>query len=208
MISERIQDKGILAKILETYLKILITKECKTIGKLKINIIASSIQIIKGITQEITIIAKDINYKDLFFDEVELEAKDVKIRFKINSKELNFKNNFTLKFKISLSEDSLQKVLYSNNWVGDIISKEIFNQSKLEDIRIENDQILIKASKDKESINEWEKVCIKVENDKLYLENKSYNKSIRIPIEDKVLFKDVNIKNNLINIFAKSSISF
>ena len=210
MLSKRIQDKGILAKILETCLKILITKECKKIGKIKINIIASSIQIIKGIIQKIYIIAKDINYKDLFFDEVELEAKDVRIIFKISNKELKFKNNFIIKFKILLSEDSLQKVLSSNNWhwVGDIISKEILNQSKLDDIRIENDQILIKTLKDKESQNEMEKVDIKIEKGKLYLENKAYNKSIRIPIEEKVFFKGVNIKNNLISIFAKSSIDF
>ena len=210
MISKRIQDKGLLAKILETCLKILIKKECKKIGKIKINIIANSIQIIKGLIQKVYIIAKDVNYKDLFFDGVELEAKDVKIILKINNKELNFKNDFIIKFKISLSEDSLQKVLSSSNWdwVGDLISKEILNQSKLEDIRIENDQILIKTSKEKEIFNEMEKVDIKVENGKLYLENKAYNKSIKIPIENKVFFKDVNIKNNLISIFAKSSIDF
>jgi len=51
-------------------------------------------------------------------------------------------------------------------------------------------------------------VNIKVNNGNLYLENQSYNKSIKIPIEEKVFINNVNIQNNLINIFAKSSISF
>tara|TARA_B100001029_G_C14963469_1_gene395898 strand:- start:73 stop:705 length:633 start_codon:yes stop_codon:yes gene_type:complete len=208
--SKRIQEKGILAKLLEKGIQLLIKKECKKIGKININIIASSIQIIKGIIQKIYIIAKDINYKDLLFDQIELEANDIEIIYKINNKELKFKNNFTIKFKITLSENSLKKILLSNNWnwIGDMISKEILNHAKLEDIEIKNGQILITTSKDIQTKNEVENVYIKAENGKIFLENKTYNKSIKIPIEDKVCIKNINIRNNLINIFANSSISF
>mgnify|MGYP001367125690 CR=1 FL=1 len=208
--SKRIQEKGILAKLLEKGIQLLIKKECKKIGKININIIASSIQIIKGIIQKIHIIAKDINYKDLLFDQIELEANDIEIIYKINNKELKFKNNFTIKFKITLSENSLKKILLSNNWnwIGDMISKEILNHAKLEDIEIKNGQILITTSKDIQTKNEVENVYIKAENGKIFLENKTYNKSIKIPIEDKVCIKNINIRNNLINIFANSSISF
>ena len=208
--SKRIQEKGILAKLLEKGIQLLIKKECKKIGKININIIASSIQIIKGIIQKIYIIAKDINYKDLLFDQIELEANDIELIYKIYNKELKFKNNFIIKFKITLSENSLKTILLSNNWdwIGDMISKEILNHAKLEDIEIKNDQILITTSKDIQTKNEVENVYIKAENGKIFLENKTYNKSIKIPIEDKVFIKNVNIRNNLINIFANSSISF
>ena len=208
--SKRIQEKGILAKLLEKGIQLLIKKECKKIGKININIIASSIQIIKGIIQKIYIIAKDINYKDLLFDQIELEANGIKLIYKINNKELKFKNNFKIKFKITLSENSLKTILLSNNWdwIGDMISKEILNHAKLEDIEIKNDQILITTSKDIQTKNEVENVYIKAENGKIFLENKTYNKSIKIPIEDKVYIKNINIRNNLINIFANSSISF
>ena len=208
--SKRIQEKGILAKLLEKGIQLLIKKECKKIGKINIDIIASSIQIIKGIIQKIDIIAKDINYKDLLFDQIELEANDIGLIYKINNKELKFKNNFTIKFKITLSENSLKTILFSNNWnwIGDMISKEILNHAKLEDIEIKNGQILITTSKDIQTKNEVENVYIKAENGKIFLENKTYNKSIKIPIEDKVCIKNINIRNNLINIFANSSISF
>ena len=210
MVSKQSQEKGILAKLLEKGLKILVKKQCKQIGNIQIDIIANSIQIIKGIIPKIDIIAKDINYKDLLFDEIELEANDVKVKFEINNKELNFKNNFIIKFKISLSGNSLKTILLSNNWnwIGDMISKEMLNQAKVKEIKIENGQISIKASKQNSSISEVGKLDIRVKNGRLYLENKAYNKSIRIPIEDKICIKDANIKNNLINIFAKSSISF
>ena len=177
MIPKQIQEKGILAKLLEQGIKILLKKECKKIGKIEIDVIASSIQIIRGIIRNISIIAKDINYQYLLFDEVELEAHDVHIIFNINNKKLSFKNNFIIKLKISLSENSLKTVLLSNkwNWIGDMISKKLLNQSKLEDIQIENDQISIKTSKDQKNFNEGENVDIKVERGRLYLENKFYN---------------------------------
>ena len=210
MIFKRIQEKGILAKLLEKGIKILAKRECKKIGKIEIDIIASSIQLIKGIIQKIHIMAKEINYKDLLFDEIELEATEVKIIFKINNTALSFEKNFIIKLKISLSENSLKKVLLSNkwNWVGDMISKEILDQGKLKDIEIKNGKIIIKTLKDKRNIDQVENLDIKAENCKLYLENKANNKSIRIPIEDKVCIEEVNIKNNLINIFANSPINF
>ena len=107
MKNNQVQGKGILAKLLETGVKILLKKECKNIGRLEIDIIASSKQIIKGMIQNIQIIAEEINYKDLILDEVELEAKDVKITFKSNDRELKLRDNFIIKFKITLSDNSI-----------------------------------------------------------------------------------------------------
>ena len=100
MISKRIKEKGILVKLLEKVIRILLKKECKNISNIKIDLFASSIQIIKGEIKKINIIAEDINYKDLLFDEIELEANDVKVIFEIKNKKLNFNNNFIIKFKI------------------------------------------------------------------------------------------------------------
>ena len=210
MISKQIKDKGILAKLLEKGIKLILKKECKYIGKIKIDIIASSLQIIKGIIEKIYIIAEEINYKDLLFDKIELEGNDIKIKFKINNKELNLKNNPIIKFKITLSEKSLKAILLSNNWnwIGDKISKGILNEDTLEDIKIKNDKFIIITSKCNKTIHSKDRVNIKVNNGNLYLENQSYNKSIKIPIEEKVFINNVNIQNDLITILAKSSINF
>ncbi len=209
MIAKQIEEKGILAKLLEKGIEIFLKKECKKIGKIKIDIAASSTQIIKGIIKKIHILAEDINYKDLLFDKIELEANDINIIFNLHNKELNFKNNFSIQFKISLSENSLKTILLSNNWnwIGAIISKEIFNQDKLEDISIKNDQIIITTSKEQTNDNKGGKVSIMIKKGKLYLESKENSKFLKIPIEDKVFIEKININNNLINIYAKSSVS-
>ena len=154
--------------------------------------------------------AKNINYKDLLFDEVKLEANDVQIILKLNNKELSFGNNFTTKLKISLSAKSLKTLLSSKNWnwIGDMIINEILNQNKLKDIQIKSGQIVIKTSQDNNIIYQEEKIEIKAENGKLYLKNIANNKSIQIPIEEKLCITNANIKNNLINITANSYISF
>ena len=210
MIVKQIKQKGILTKILEQGIKILIIKECKKIRNLKIDIISTSTQIIKGEIKKINISAEDINYKDLFFDELQLEADNLKINFKLINKELYFKDNPIIKFKILLSQSSLRTLLLSDkwNWIGDKISNEILNLEKLIDIKIKDGQLLMKASKNNLSVNQLKRIDIKTERGKIYLENKDYNKIIQIPIEDKIYIKNVNIENSLINICASSFISF
>ena len=198
--------KSILAKLLEQGLRILLIKECKKIGHLKINLIATSIQIIKGEIQKINIIAKDINYKYLLFDEVELEASQIKVNFNLTNKELKFRNNPIINFKISFSESSLKEILLSNNWNGikNLISNLLPKNERLKDLKIRNNKLLLEAFES----NILEQVNIKTENGKVYLVNKDNNKIIQIPIEDKIYIKNINFKNNIINIFANSSISF
>ena len=209
MIVKRIQGKGILAKLSEQCVRILILKECKKINNLKINIISSSAKIIKGEIQKINIFAENINYKDLLFDKLEVEADNIKIIFKLTNKELYFKKNPIIKFKISLSQKSLKGILFSDSWywISEVISNEVLNQEKLEDIEIINDELLIKASEKNITKNKEEKINIKTEKGKIYLRKKGNKKSIQIPIEDKIFIENIYIENNLINIIANSPIS-
>ncbi len=210
MIARQIKEKGILAKLLEKAIRVLLENECKKIGNLKIDIIASSIQIIRGIIQKLHIIAEEINYKDLVFDEIELEASEIKIILKIKRSEFKLKNNSIIKFKISLSENSLETILLSSkwNWIGDKIAEEILNHAKIDSLKIKKDQILIKVFKNNKINTTIESVDIKSVNGKIYLENKKHNKSTNIQTEDKVYIDNINIQNNLIIILGKSSVSF
>ena len=204
------QKKNIITKLLEKGIKILLKKECKKISKIEIDIFASSLQIIRGTIEKIFINAEDINYKDLLFDAIKLEANDVKIKFKINNKELNIINNLILKFQISLSETSLKIILSSKNWnwIRDEICKGILNNDFIKDIKLKDNHFFIESSSKNNNLVRFTKVDIKAVNGKVYLENKEYNKSIEIPIEDKIFIQDVKIINNLINIFAESSVIF
>ncbi len=209
MISNLIKERGLLARLLEQGIRILLLKECKKVNNLKIDIISSSTHIIKGEIQKITISAEDINYKYLLFDKFELEADHLKVNFSFTNRELHFRTNPIIKFKISLSENSLRTVLLSTswNWIGDIISKEIFNEEKLKDIKIINEELSIITFKKNIDINQWKQVNIKTKKGKIYLENKLYNKIVQIPIEDKIYVENVYIENNLMNIFAYSTIN-
>ena len=109
-----------------------------------------------------------------------------------------------------LTQSSLRTILLSKNWhwIGDKISKEILNQEKLIDIKVRNGQLLIKTSKDDINIIKEQHINVTAEKGKVYLNNKAYNKIIEIPVEDKIYIKKIYIENQLINIFASSSISF
>ncbi len=206
---KQIKDKGLLSNFLEKGIKILLKKECKKINNLEIDIVASSLQIIRGKIKKIYISAEDIDYKGLVFDQIKLEANEIEINFKLNKKQLNFQDNIIINFRISLSEKSLKNILFSNrwNWIRDIITKEILNQSKLEDIKINTGKLLMKTRNKDASNNEIEKIYVKTEKGKINLSNKAYNKSIEIPIEDKIYIKNIYFENNFIIIQANSSIN-
>ena len=210
MAAKLIQEKGILVKLLESGIRILVLKECKKISNLKIDIVSSSFKIIKGEINKINIIAQDINYKELIFDEFELVANQLKIKLNLSNKELYFENNPIINFKISLTQNSLRTILLSKswNWIGNMISKEILNQEKHEDIIIRDGQLSMKVSKKNINIKKEEPINIKTEKGRVYLGNKTYTKIIQIPIENKIYVENIHIENNLINIFANSSISF
>ena len=210
MAAKLIQDKGILVKLLENGIRILVLKECKKISNLKIDIVSSSFKIIKGEINKINIIAQDINYKELLFDEFELVANQLKIKLNLSNKELYFENNPIINFKISLTQNSLRTILLSKswNWIGNMITKEILNQEKYEDIIIRDGQLSMKVSNKNINIKKEEAINIKTEKGRVYLGNKTYTKIIQIPLEDKIYVENIHIENNLINIFANSSISF
>ncbi|WP_269613379.1 hypothetical protein [Prochlorococcus marinus] len=210
MAAKLIQEKGILVKLLENGIRILVIKECKKISNLKIDVVSSSFQIIKGEINKINIIAQDINYKELLFDEFELVANQLKIKLNLSNKELYFENNPIINFKISLTQNSLRTILLSKswNWIGNMISKKILNQEKYEDIIIRDGQLSMKVSNKNINIKKEEAINIKTEKGKVYLGNKTYTKIIQIPLEDKIYVEKIHIENNLINIFANASISF
>ncbi len=210
VIAKRIQGKGILIKLLEQGVRFLLIKECKKISNLKIDIISNYTQIIKGEIQQIDLFAEDINYKDLLFDKIELGSNQLKINFNLTTKELYFKNDPIINFKISLSQNSLKTILFSNKWnyIRHIISKRILNQSKLEDIKIKNNQFFIKSSQEKNTLNDIKLFEIEANKGKIYLKNRANKEIIQIPVEEKIYFEHVNIKEDLINIYANSSVSF
>ena len=206
-----IKNKGILAKLLEQCIKILLLNECNKISNIKINIISSTTSIIKGEIEKINIYGEGIDYKDLFFHEIKLEAAHLRINFQIKKRELYFKNDPIIKFKISLSQNSLKRFLASENWnwIKNLISKNLLNQDKLEGIKIKNDQLLINTFEDKKiNFNEPAQIEIKADKGKIYLNNRSHKKIIQIPIEEKIHIENVYIEKNLINIFGNSSINF
>ena len=210
MIFNTIKNKGILAKLLEQGMKILLIKECKKISDIKIDIISSATNIIKGDIEKINILAKDIDYKDILFDEIKLESHHLKINFQIKKKKLHFKNDPIIKFKISLSQYSLKSFLLSKNWnwIKNLISKNLLNQAKLEGVKIKNDQLLINTLEEKKKFNEPTQIEIKADKGKIYLNNRNHKKNIHIPMEEKIYIENIYIENNIINIFGNSSINF
>ena len=72
---------------------------------------------------------------------------------------------------------------------------EILNQNKLQDIKLRNDQLLMKGYKNNITLNQGiRQIKIKADRGKVYLENKTTKRLFKIPIEDKIYIENINIK--------------
>ncbi len=201
--------KAILAILIEKGIEILLNKECKKIKNIKINICSSNSEIIKGNINQVKISAKEVNYKELLFNQIELQTNKLRVKYQIINRKLDFKDRFKAKIKISLTEESLKKTLNSHNWdwLGGLISETLLNSSQLTDLRIENNIIELKGSKRNNSNLQTELFEIKSKDGKINLRNINNMHSMTIPIEDKIYINHINIVENKININAQVEVN-
>ena len=209
MIISTIAEKGILSRLIEKGIEFLLKKLCNEINIINIDIFASSTQIVKGEINRINLKAKEINYKELLFDEIELDADNLKFNYKINKKKLFFKKEFIVEIKIKLSEKSVRKILSNKNWdwIGCLISKTILNLNSLKNIIIQNNEIKLEGFNKNINYYEEEIVGIYTEEGKLYIKDKSCKKVLEIPIDKNIYINKSIIQNNLIIVCAKAKVN-
>ncbi len=201
--------KGILPKLIEKGIEIFLRKECKLIKNININISSSNREIIKGEINKMRITAEKVNYKELLFNKIELRTNKLRLNYQIINKQLNFKDKFSVKMKISLTGESLMKILKSDNWawVECLISKKLLDSSHLTDLKIENKMIKLKGSNNNNTNHKTELVEIKSKEGKIQLKTTNNMYSIIIPMEDKIYINHINIAGNQITINAQSEVS-
>lgn len=201
--------KGILAKLIEKGIAIFLQKECKTIKNININIYSTNREIIKGEINKMIISAEQVNYKELLFNKIKLQTNKLKLNYQVINKKLNFKDSFPVKVKVSLTGESLKKVLNSQNWywVGNLISDRLLNSNQLTDINIKNNMLELEGSNKNKTNNNTELIQLKSEKGKIHMRNINNQSFMIIPIEDKIYINHINIIENKINIYAHSEVS-
>ncbi len=209
MKEKRKERKGVLSKLIEKGIEIFLKKECRMIKNININISSSNREIIKGEINEMKITAEEVNYKELIFNNIELQTSKLGFDFQIINKQLKSKDNFLLKMKITLTGESLNKMLNSQNWdwIGCLISQKLLNLSQFTDLQIENNIIKIKGSNKDKTNHKTELVKIKSKEGKIHLKNIDNMYSMTIPIEENIYINHINIIENKININAQSEAS-
>ena len=201
--------KGFLSKVIEKSIELFLKKECKTIKNININISSSNRELIKGEINQMKITAEKVNYKEFLFNDIELQTNKLRINYQIINKQLKSKDNFLVRIKISLTGESLKKILNSKNWawIGCLISEKLLNTSQFNDLKIENNIIELKGSNRNNTNHKTELIQIKSKAGKIHLENINNMYSMIIPIEDKIHINHINIVENIININAQSEAS-
>ncbi len=203
------QSRGILARLIEKGVELILRKECNNINDIEISILATNFGILKGHINKIRIDAKEVNFKDLIIDKLNLETNKLDISYQIRNGKININDEFSIKFKLSISQISLKKILFSKKWtwLGELIVKELLNLDKLTDIKILNDLFEITGKDKKDSYSN--KILFKLipKEGKVNLEGISIKNSFSIPIEEKIFIYDIFIEDNVLKISGYSNVT-
>jgi len=200
--------KGNLSKIVEKGLILWIKSKCNRIEELSIDINSSNSSILKGKISNMHIKGKNINFQEIVINILEIRVNHIKIKFDSFLK-INLKSPFKIYISVKLSGDCLKETLLSNRWeyISNLICKEFFEMANIQDLKV-NDSILeIKASNHSNQISNKKILTISEKSNSLMLTERTSPNSLVLPMDESIKISKAYIKKGLIVIHGEAIIN-
>ena len=135
------ENTGPLIKIIQIGLELWLRKQCISIGKIKLKLYGSAIQILSVQLTSAKIEACNVNFKDLPLDYVEVESGPLKVNINLSSKaqKISLKEKFKIKGSVSLTSDGLNKMFLTEEWrwIKKWLGENLLNATTINDLSIE-----------------------------------------------------------------------
>ncbi len=198
--------------LLETGLTYWIRSKCKSIGSLKVIIKGLSVGFPNNQVSDISLIAKEVNFKDIHFEQLNINAELIKVKLNLINRSkgfLSIKDDFNIEGRLSMSSKDINLVLSSLTWFSlkEWIISSFFSQQTNVNSRIKNNLLILQAFDSNNKKNLEEKI--------FSLQSKSGNLLFRdinsgyerdLPIDDSIFIKDTYFSNDTLNFLIESTV--
>ena len=199
--------------LLETGLSYWVRSQCKSIDSLKITIKGLSLGFLKNEISDINLIAKEVNFKDIYFEKLNINAELIKFKLNLMNRSkgvLSIKDDFKIEGRLSMSSKDINLVLSSLTWFSlkEWIISSFFSQQTNVNSQIKNNLLILQAF---DSTNNKKNLEEKI----FSLQSKSGNLLFRdinscyekdFPIEDSIFIKDTYFSGNTVNFLIESTV--
>ncbi len=199
--------------LLETGLAYWVRSQCKSIGTLKIIINGLSLGFPNNEVSDINVIAKEVNFKDIHFEQLNLNAELIKFRLNLMNKSggiLSIEDDFKIDGGLSMSSKDINMVLSSSTWCSlkEWIISNFFSKQTNLNSQIKDNLLILQAfdsTKHKKNLEEKIFSLQSKSGNLLFRDIKScYEKYF--PIEDSIFIKDAYFSSNKLNFLIESNV--
>ncbi|WP_320668029.1 DUF2993 domain-containing protein [Prochlorococcus sp. MIT 1307] len=212
MSNKPLSKKGPLIQIIESGLEIWVRTQCQSIGKIKIEINASALELLTGRFSGAKIKANDVIFKGLPFYEVSLTSNSLHLQIDLSNKKqkVSLKDIFEVQGRISLESQSLNKIIFSKqwSWIGDWLAKNLLEVTKLEALSIKGNSIEAKSTGKDPVINSNNVEFLEVEANSgtLIFKNKSKDISKLLPMDPSIFIDSATLEDEKLHLTGYSKI--
>ena len=200
-------------RLLETGLTYWVSSKCKSIGTLKIIIKGLSLGFPNNQVSDINLIAKEVNFKDIYFEQLNINAELIKFKLNLMNKNggiLSIEDDFKIEGRLSMSSKDINLVLSSLTWFSlkEWIISSFFSKQTTLNSQIKNNLLILQAF---DSTNNKKNLEEKI----FSLQSKSGNLLFRdinscyekdFPIEDSIFIKDTYFSGDTVNFLIESTV--
>ena len=192
--------KGPLIQIIEVGLGIWVRSQCKSINKIDISLGGSNYKILSGRISSVSIIAEQVNYKDLILKEVNLISGPLALNIDLSNKnqKITFREKFNVEGNISLTSKGLKEIILSTQWewIGQWLAINLLGVSSLQSIEIDGDILKLKGSDADKDVSTKSEFDIEAKLGTLCFNNKTKDEFSLLPMDQSIHINHAIIKDD------------
>ncbi len=197
-----------LLKILAKGLNLWIRSKCNLVDSLSIDIQGSSLNLMRGSIDKLSIKAEGIDYQGIIFDTADIKSSKLKISLSFDNKTnlVKLDDTFEIDGKFSMSNNNINQVLMSERWhfISTLIARKLMDSDHLLSVSIESNLLKLKAFDPKQDLTMEDLFSVSVSSDTIKISNTKTNNYLLLPMDKLIKIKCAFIERNIFFIKGKA----
>ena len=140
---------GPVLQLLASGLQLWIRQQCQEVESLELQLHGSTIQLLRGRLEGVTLTAQRVVYRELRLERVQLTSAPIQVRMGglLKGQGLQLENPFAINGSVALSGEGLELALTRPPWawLGHRLARELLGRESLGGLSIDGQELLLRA---------------------------------------------------------------
>ena len=140
---------GPLLQLLASALQLWVRQQCEAVGSLEIELLGSSLQLLRGRLDGVRVLARQVTYRNLDLEQVELTSSPLELQLSSlwRGQPLQLRQEFRIRGRVGFTPAGLQRSLVRPAWrpLADRLVDQLLGITPLVGLRIDADRLVFTA---------------------------------------------------------------